>query len=303
MLINICICTYKRPELLRACLGSLQKMQQPELTQLTVTVVDNDVEGSAQDVVESFKKTVRCKVVYQIEPRRGIPCARNRALDLSLEMLADSIVFIDDDETVRSDWFVELIKASEVYGRNSVVHGCVVSKLNDDVSPSISGLFNKKTRKEGQQLSACATDNVLIPMSFVRAHKLRFDESKPLAGGTDTIFFTQASQLGVKIYQTNRAVVDETVPNSRSTLKWLIRRKFRAGLTEAWRKRQKGRSRASLIFSAGVQFSISFLEVVFFMVVFNPLERNKNLLKLGKFAGVLMGCFNVKIDSYKVIDS
>lgn len=302
MLINICICTYNRVLLLQACLDSLLKMRQPDSTSIRVTIVDNDAGQSALPVVESFRKAAEFDVIYAVEERRGIPCARNRALTVTRDMKADLLVFIDDDETVRDDWLVELYRFSKLHRHEAAIHGLVVPRLSEQTPASVAGLFTPKIRTEGQLLSACATDNVMLPMAFVILHSLKFDECRPLAGGTDTIFFTQAHLLGLEIYQTNSAIVDETVPESRCTLKWFLRRKFRSGLTVAWRKLQKGRSKPLLIASALGQIFIYALRALVYQVLVNNLKRNENLLRVAKSLGVLMGSFEMEFDSYKVID-
>lgn len=288
--------------MLQSCLASLEQMERPDGACLTVTVIDNDFGGSALDVVNEFRGRVDFDVVYRVEEKRGIPCARNRALDVTRELQSDMIVFIDDDETVRSNWLVRLLEASQHYGHQAAVHGLVVPQLDAGVPPDVSGLFNSRKRIEGQQLSACATDNVIVPMTLINRHGLRFDESRPLAGGTDTVFFTQAGRLGMEIYQTNQAVVDETIPKSRTNLKWLTRRKFRSGLTDAWRKLQKGRARPVVATSALFHIVASLLKVLFFSALMSGLRRNESLLAAAKYTGVLMGCVGFHVDSYKVID-
>jgi succinoglycan biosynthesis protein ExoM len=257
---------------------------------------------SAKKTVDELPGQMGLDVIYAVEDKRGIPCARNRAIDIANSIEADLLVFIDDDEVVEKNWLENLFEVSRDYAHKAVVHGAVLSKLDPSVPPSISGLFSTKVRSERQELSACATDNVMIPMGFVNREQLRFDESKPLAGGTDTIFFTQAHKLGLKIYHTNTARVTETVPLSRTKLSWLLRRKFRTGLTDAWRKVSKGRSRASVMFSASFQIVFFLIKTIGYCFIFMPLKRNENYLRVTKSLGVFMGCLGVKIDSYQKVD-
>jgi succinoglycan biosynthesis protein ExoM len=303
MLINICICTFNRTLLLQACLDSLVQMHQPDSVVIKITVVDNDAGQSALPVVESFREAVGLDVIYAVEEKRGIPCARNRALKVSRGMRADLLVFIDDDETVRDNWLIELFQASQSHGHKAAIHGLVIPRLSEGTPANVAGLFKPKVRMEGQLLSSCATDNVMLPMDFVVRHNMMFDESRPLAGGTDTIFFTRAHHLGLDIYQTNTAIVDETVPESRATLKWFLRRKFRSGLTVAWRKLHKGRSRSIVIMSALCQVVIYTIRALAYLVLMSGLKRNENLLRVAKSLGILMGAFGITVDSYNDIDT
>src|SRR5690606_40862979 len=57
-------------------------------------------------------------------------------------------------------------------------------------------IFKRKEYRTGQILQTCATNNVIIPVYVTRDLGLRFDETHPLAGGTDTLFFVEACARG-----------------------------------------------------------------------------------------------------------
>ncbi|WP_432697225.1 glycosyltransferase family 2 protein [Marinobacterium sp. YM272] len=298
MLLNLCVCTYGRLKLLQRCIESLLSQTIPDNVTFCITVIDNDLNRSAESVVRSLDRTTDKKINYSVEERRGIPCARNKALDVSKEIGADLLIFIDDDEIAGKGWLAALYEVSKKYNHQAAVHGLVIPQLVDDIPESIAGLFRVKKRPEGKALTACATDNVSIPMQFVTEQGLRFDESRPLAGGTDTIFFTEAHAQGLSIYQTNTAVVYEEVPPGRCSLKWLVKRKFRSGMTGAWRKRQHGRSGWSVMSSALIQAAAYMLMAVIYFFIFKGLKRNECILKSARSAGVFVGCFKKSIDSY-----
>jgi len=73
----------------------------PDWAEVVLCVVDNDAEGSGREVVEAFEAEAvgRMGVRYVVEARRGIPMARNRAVEVALEAGAEAVVFVDDDET------------------------------------------------------------------------------------------------------------------------------------------------------------------------------------------------------------
>jgi succinoglycan biosynthesis protein ExoM len=297
-IVNIAICTFKRSALLDACLNSIGGLDLPDGYQCFLTVVDNDEGRSAESVVDAHRQRLSMECTYDVEPKKGIPCARNKAISISLERNADYLIFIDDDETVDSRWLVELLAFSMNNNPSAVVHGQVIPVLPEQTDPSIKALFKVGKRFTGERLSACATDNVLIPSALYKDLALRFDESRPLAGGTDTIFFTQASQRGVEIVQCNEAIVYETIPPIRTTLKWLMKRKYRSGLTDAWRKHQKGKARVRIGLSAFIQFLAAAVNTAVSVALFNKQSRNKGLLKAAKACGVFMGVFGVNVDSY-----
>ena len=272
--INICICTYNRIPLLQECLDSIGSIVVPESCNVNVLVVDNDSECSSMRVVDSSRANFPFRVKYICEPRKGIPCARNRAILETLEMSSDYLVFVDDDETVDSQWLASLVSMGLKLGPKAVIHGRVIPEIKVQVKPEIGGLFGRKVHETGSMLDCCATDNVLIPAYVYRHLGLRFDETKPLAGGTDTKYFVEAISKGVLIFQCKEAVVYESIPENRLSIWWLARRKFRSGLTDAWKKRRQGRKPFRIALSAITRIMIELIKSIVMGIVGNKLERN-----------------------------
>lgn len=301
--INICVCTCHRGELLKACLESLARVRVSDEIDLTVSIIDNDAKRSAEAVVNSVKKDFPFPLKYFCESKRGIPCARNRAIDETVAMGSDYLVFIDDDEWVETEWLQMLYGFCKQNGGNVVVSGGVVAELPKGTPPEIAGLFNRKASGFlGQRLETCATNNVLVPMHLLLEAGQRFDESKPLVGGTDTIFFKELTNKGVVILRCPQALVHELIPEKRATLQWLLKRKYRVGITEAVRKRMSGRSALSILVSAVFQLLVEALKVLLASLANKKMLRNQSVLKLYRCAGIVSGVVGVEVDSYRVID-
>src|SRR5580704_8315703 len=93
--ISVCICTYKRPQLLLRTLERLQGQETGGRFSYSIVVVDNDSSQSAQPAVASFASRPSIPVQYCTEPRQNIALARNKALE---NAAGDYVAFIDDDE-------------------------------------------------------------------------------------------------------------------------------------------------------------------------------------------------------------
>ena len=300
--INICICTYKRPKLLTNCLKSLADILVPSGTEVTVTVIDNDQTRSAEATVTEFIETFPFNIYYHCESKRGIPCARNRAVEETHHLGSDYLVFIDDDEWVEPLWLDILYAYCQNQGGNVVVSGDVISELPEETPEYIGDFFHKRQWITGTQLDRCATNNVLIPIFVTKKLGLRFDESNPLAGGEDIRFFCEATKLGVVIMKCAEALVHESVPESRVTLRWLSKRRFTEGIILAWRKRQKGCSRLSIVTFSSLRLIIALFAVCKKSLTGNKLKRNKRWLKACSSLGALYGVFGLSVDSYKNVD-
>ncbi|MDX1694555.1 MAG: glycosyltransferase family 2 protein [Ketobacteraceae bacterium] len=303
MLVNVAICTCLRPGLLTEALESLRTMKVPDDTRVIVTVVDNDPVGSARKVVERFNDD-RLPVRYRQEPRRGIPVARNAAIDDALATGADCLTFIDDDEKVDADWLVELVSMYRSENGRSVISGAVEPLLPEGVQENMRQFFVSPKRKTGQRLKHCATSNVMIPTAVFSGLGLRFDESAPLAGGTDTLFFTEAVARGVAVIHCQEARVYETIPASRMSFRWLARRKFRAGQTMAAVDIRRNKSRVVQLVASVFKLLYLLILFVFYYVTGNRDRFSRELLRFYRTLGKACGLLGLRVkDTYKTIDN
>lgn len=302
--INVCVCTYLRAKHLGECLASLVNQVDPPKATYSITVIDNDKNQSAKPVVSNFQNKSKVPLYYFCEENRGIPFARNRALDESLKLGADNIVFIDDDECASQDWLSTLYAYSLSHSGSVVIHGRVIPRFPKGTSQHLREIFHtRKERLTGTRLQTCATDNVIFSTGILNEFKLHFDNSSPLSGGTDTKFFFEANRRGVPIYECAEAIVYETVFPSRLNMNWLMRRKYRAGITTAWRRMQERKSKFELIAkSIGGIFFHAFIGCLA-LLCFHSVKRDKQFLKVAKYSGILTGTFGMNVNSYAVVNN
>lgn len=301
--INVCVCTYLRVQCLRQCLESLIDQKFSKAINYSITVIDNDKDQSAKSVVGHFQTQNKVPVYYFCEVNRGIPFARNRALDESVKLGANCIAFIDDDEQACPDWLSSLYTCLCSYSEPVIIHGRVIPKFPDGTSKHMRELFyTKKDRPTGTRLQTCATDNVILPTSIISKFNLSFDVSTPLAGGTDTKFFFETNKRGVAIYQCSQAIAYETIFQSRLKVGWLIHRKFRAGITMTWLRLQTGKSKFGLFLKSFEGIFLHLILGFIYIFCFSPLRRDREFLKAAKYFGLLAGAAGIVVNSYKTID-
>jgi len=206
----IAVCTYKRPKMLAECLKSLEGQGAP------IIVVDNDPETHELPDLPA-------NAVLVHEPHRGIAMARNAALKAAIERGYEWLAFIDDDGIANQDWLSRLLDTRNLYSAQAV-SGPQFYKYADGVEK-----WRKRARwdvprfPEGFRRQIAGTCNLLLDLRFVQKLGLTFEESVGFDGGEDTLFTYQLSENGGKIVWTNRAIVTETVPTERTTLKWYIK--------------------------------------------------------------------------------
>src|SRR5262249_18304573 len=74
--VSVCICTFRRPEMLRRLLLELDG----QAGSFSVLIIDNDPSASARPIVESLYGLLSYDLRYVLETERNISAARNRAL-------------------------------------------------------------------------------------------------------------------------------------------------------------------------------------------------------------------------------
>ena len=228
----LCVVTCQRPVGLARLLESVAGLDVPDALSLRLVVVDNDTEGSAREVVETARTGLRWPLTYRVEPERGIPFARNRAVALARESGADFVVFVDDDQEVPAGWLSELLKVQAATRADVVSCPCIArfespvpdwiraGRFFDHAPPFATG--------EDVPYNYARTSGVLVAAELF-AGDAPFDAAYAFSGGSDRHFFHRASLDGRRIVWAAEAVIYEYVPPTRATAGWLIRRAHRTG--------------------------------------------------------------------------
>lgn len=227
----IAIATYQRPDDIARCLAAtLPQVRAMDAdpsngVDASILVIDNDASGSARESVTAFESAL---VAYVIEERPGISAARNRALAESAGY--DLLIYIDDDEEPQLNWLAQLVGCYLTSGAQAVA-GKVISDLDglDDQWILEGGYFERRPRRTGQEMSAAATNNLLLDLGHVARYRLKFDDRYGLSGGGDTHFTRRFVAAGGKIVWCEEAVVVDHVPTTRMTREWVRKRARRMG--------------------------------------------------------------------------
>jgi succinoglycan biosynthesis protein ExoM len=232
--IAICICTFKRPGMLRRLLTSLAELETGGSFRLSITVVDNDREGSAGEAVAEFRAGHPLPVHYAIEPQQNISLARNRALR---SIAADFYACIDDDEFPDKRWLLELhrtLVGSQAAGALGPI------KFVYDVAPPgwlIKGkIQERKAFPTGTVLrdaKYCRTGNVLFSREFLAAQEVLFDPGYGRTGGEDVDFFRRMICAGYRFVWSDEAIVYEVTPPLRQKRSYYLRRALLRGVVQS----------------------------------------------------------------------
>lgn len=238
--ISVCICTFKRPELLKCLLTELLKQSTESAFTFSVIVADNDRLQSAREIVVEFTTSSRIPVIYAVESEQNIAMARNKALEYAS---GDYIAFIDDDEIPDKSWLRDLLETCESEGVDGVL-GPVLPVFRHEPPQWIirGGFFSRPSYPTGYRLDwrETRTGNVLIRRSILKGMVPVFRPEFG-TGGEDVDFFRRVMLQGNVFLWCNEAIVRELVPQSRCSSGYLLRRALLRGSN--FPKRQVNRLR------------------------------------------------------------
>jgi succinoglycan biosynthesis protein ExoM len=233
--IAICICTYNRPEGLRAALRSLdgQRLATLSEAQIVVIAVDNSEDGSAKAICDAYAQNGRFAFRYVHQPAKGLVHARNACLAAAAQEQATHILFLDDDEAAAPSW-VEALLGRLVQSGAAAAIGPVFPVFERPPSAWLPvHRFVNRVKETGGFAEDGHSCNAAISMAAIRAGHLSFDMRFNETGGEDTMFFKALRARGDRIAWAEAAHVHEFVPAHRMRANWLFRRWYRTGIVEA----------------------------------------------------------------------
>jgi succinoglycan biosynthesis protein ExoM len=227
--ISVCICTYKRPDLLCHLLKKLQHQETSNLFTYSAVVVDNDANKTAEATVADLQKTSVIRIDYFDEPVQNIALARNKAVD---NASGNYIAFIDDDEFPEPTWLLNLYKSITSYKSDGVL-GPVRPHYPDSCPDWLikSKLCERSEHQTGTAMhwGDTRTGNVLLDQKIFKDSHNRFGQEFGRTGGEDIEFFKKMMEAGKVFVWCNEAPAYETVPPERWTKDFYIQRDLRIG--------------------------------------------------------------------------
>lgn len=231
--IVVAIPTFRRPLWLARLLRALEDIDTQET--LSVLVADNDAADARG--LSAAGEIVRAGYRWPVEgiavPERGISQVRNALVAHALARGDGDVLIamLDDDEWPTPRWLDALLAVQRSTGAD-IVQGPVQCRY--DVEPPIWAVLANTCipprSGSGPIARADAGGNVLIASSILRRTQGPwFDPQFGLTGGEDKDFFMHMAALGARFAWAEDAVAYTSIPESRLSFAWAMRRAFRAG--------------------------------------------------------------------------
>jgi succinoglycan biosynthesis protein ExoM len=228
--VSVCICTYKRPALLKRLLSELERQETAGLFSYSVVVADNDEAQSAWATISEFVARSTVPVTYCVEPRQSIALARNKAVE---NASGDFIAFIDDDEFPTVDWLLNLFASCAKYRVDGVL-GPVKRHFDEQPPRWIlkSSFYERPTYPTGYVLHwrEGRSGNLFVKGELLKGEAAPFNPQ--FRTGEDQDFLRRMMEANHTFIWCNEAVVFEVVPPIRWNRKFMLKRALLRGAME-----------------------------------------------------------------------
>jgi succinoglycan biosynthesis protein ExoM len=226
--ISVCICTYKRPLLLKRTLESVCAQRTDGLFTYSVVVSDNDKGESGRSTAEEMASRSPVAVRYSVAAKQGIALARNNAV---ANATGDLVACIDDDEFAPNEWLLTLLNAIHRFGVDGVL-GPVDPHFDDEAPRWVvkGGFYRRPVLPTGTVLTwkQCRTGNVLLKSELFAGDAQPFDPR--CLSGEDQDFFRRKIETGKTFVWCHEAPAREVVPAVRWKRSFLVKRALFRGI-------------------------------------------------------------------------
>ncbi|MBI6630373.1 glycosyltransferase family 2 protein [Pontibaca sp. S1109L] len=300
MSVVVAILTRDRPRMLKALLHSLASLQAPNNCLVRFLIVENNESNSQEETVKSIRPLITFGTIhYILETSLGIATARNTAAKEAARFGSDLLVFVDDDETVPTEWLSNLIdgyrESDAVLLGGPIRAAPLIGKHNWTERLMHRNIFRRYLRNErraARQASlrktsrtTIVTNNWIGQVSLFTDYKLRFDEKLNWSGGEDTKFYSDVRALKLTTGWIPDAPVYETIPRDRLTLQYQYNR-AKDQSTTSFRKKLKAKRIA--IYTLPVSVAIKSVVMVSLLLLI-PVTLGATYLSFARTSGWIAG--------------
>jgi len=220
--ISVCVCSYKRPQLLKRLLACLDGQDTGGRFTYSIVVADNDQLKSSKSVVSAFSAASTVPIKYCVEPQQNISLARNKAVE---NADGEFIAFIDDDELPVKNWLLTLFDTCNHYKVDGVLGP--VRRHFDEQPPrwlARSNLYQRRINPTGTTVHwlEARTGNVLVKKEVFAAGESPFRPE--FRAREDDDFFRRKIEQGRNFIWSADAVAYEVVPPARWKRTYMLRK-------------------------------------------------------------------------------
>jgi succinoglycan biosynthesis protein ExoM len=299
------IATYKRPTMLERLLRAIEKF----VTNAEVRVLVADNDRNARDgiaIVNSLRASgYRFPIEGVVVEKQGLTYSRNAILEFGFSNPSvDFVAMMDDDQWPEPDWLNALLKVQRDTAADIV--GAAVwpeFEVNPPKWAVQSSVYALNTTTTGVVDMLTGNGGILISRNFTTLIRPPwYDHAFAKSGGEDVDLFVRLRAVGGRFARAAGAVIHETFPASRVTLRWALARAYRSGNTDMRVLLRYHQGKGELIKEgAKITGALIVYSVALVLFLWSPGRRVDALCKLCRAAGKVAALFGANYHEYATV--
>jgi len=234
--LTVAICSYNSASELPHLIQALAALSSP--IPFEILLIDNNSTDGTRELIERLRKTVRIPLRYVREMAQGIPFARNRAIEETLDRTY--LAFIDADELPDPTWLQAACRGLREHGAD-----CVGGRIRLDLPARPTWMTDSLLPFLGQVDHGAAPLQVVdrsTPIwsgnvayrSRLFINGLRFDTrynraGDGIGGGSDGIMFRALLQAKKRVCYEPEMSIIHRIPKRKLTRRYFLRLHHVAG--------------------------------------------------------------------------
>jgi glycosyltransferase involved in cell wall biosynthesis len=270
--VSIIIPTYNRANLLSLTLDSFLAQDYPQ-DRYEIIVADNNSTDNTREVAARYFDNLAVPVKYIFEERQGVHFARNSA---AKQASGDILYFTDDDMVADRALLHELVKVFELFPNVGCATGLILPLFQKEPPTWVrrflwNGYLSLTEKDRPEELIVSKNDLVYSCHQAIRRDAFSkaggFNPENTAGvwvGDGETGLNLKIKSLGYKFAYTSKSIIYHIIPNSRTTLKYLITRIGNQGFCDSYTDYRKHRNRSKIIPSMLKRNTIGLLKTLSF---------------------------------------
>ena len=269
--ISIIIPTYNRCKLLPLTIDSFINQDYAK-NRFEIIISDNNSTDNTQKIVNRYLNKTKIQIKYHLEIKQGVHYARNEASKLAK---GDIFYFTDDDMIANSNLLSELVKVFELDDQIGCASGMVIPKFEKNPplwvkKYLINGHLSLTELNKDEELVISKSDcniyschQAIRKTAFIKSGGFNPENTAGVwIGDGETGLNSKIKELGYKFAYTSKSIIHHIIPESRTTVSYLIKRLGNQGFCDSYTEYRNHRNINKLILGMIRRNCLTFLRSI-----------------------------------------
>ncbi|MCJ7472150.1 MAG: glycosyltransferase [Actinobacteria bacterium] len=253
--VSVIIPTYNRSHLLIETVRSFIE-QNYDNDRFEIIIANNNSPDNTSEIIDSLVKESPNSIRHIMEKRQGVHYARNSAAKVAI---GDILYYTDDDMIADKNLLKEIVKVFTLDANIGTATGMIIGRFDVDppkwVKKHLINIHLSLTAENRKEELIITPEDLVYSCHqairrdvFFKAGGFNPENTAGVwIGDGETGLNIKIKNLGYKFAYTSKSIIYHIIPESRTTLKYLIKRIGNQGFCDSYTEYRKHRDKCKII--------------------------------------------------------